>query len=380
MRYLWKDIRTIVDTYEGGLPLAHFLKNYFRLHHRLGSRDRKMLSEMAYAWYRCSKGMDTGDFERTVSACLFLCSRLSQSRIFLPDHWHTAFDDPATDRHAWLGTQGIYFRPDDLFPFSCALSGGITREEWLHSMLAQPRLFLRIRQHREKMLERLQEEKIECRLLDENVLSLPNSAPVDKLLEPSWYVVQDYASQQTGRLFRAQKGEKWYDCCAGAGGKSLLLKDSQPEVLLTVSDIRESILRNLSDRFRLYGHTTPTLSVLDVSDAAAVEQKMKGKKFDGIICDVPCTGSGTWARTPEQLYFFRQAFLEEISNRQRSILHNVLSLLAPGGRLIYITCSVFREENEAAVAGTGITPHSQQLIKGIPYQADSLFAAELRIS
>lgn len=382
MRYLWKDIRTIIDTYDGSLPLAHYLKNYFRLNHRLGSRDRKMLSEMAYSWYRCSKGMDIADFERKLSACLFLCSRLSHTRLFLPDDWHAAFADPGTDRLAWLETQDISFRIDDLFPFSVELSEGITREEWLQSMLGQPRVFLRVRQHRDIILQQLQEAGIDCRILDENVLSLPNSAPIDKLLNPAWYVVQDYSSQQTGQWFKARGGEKWYDCCAGAGGKSLLLKDQQPRVQLTVSDIRESILRNLTDRFRQYGHTLPILSVLDVADSAAVAGKMKGKKFDGIICDVPCTGSGTWARTPEQLYFFKPGFLEEISRRQHQILHNVLPLLAADGRLIYITCSVFREENENVLAALGpdraIASH--RLIKGTPYQADSLFAAEVRIA
>lgn len=382
MRYLWKDIRTIVDAYEGNLPLAHYLKNYFKLNHRLGSRDRKMLSEMTYSWYRCSKGMDLPDFERKLSACLFLCSQLSHTRLFLPEEWHTAFADSNTDRLAWLETRGIGFRIDDLFPYSIDLSEGITREEWLHSMLGQPRLFLRVRQHRETILQQLHEAGIDCRILDENVLSLPNSAPIDKLLNPAWYVVQDYSSQQTGQWFRPRSGEEWYDCCAGAGGKSLLLKDQQPGVQLTVSDIRESILRNLTDRFRQYGHTLPTLSVLDVSDNAAVAKKMKGKKFDGIICDVPCTGSGTWARTPEQLYFFRPAFLEEISRRQQQILHHVLPLLAANGRLIYITCSVFREENEGILAGLGPggTIASHRLIKGIPHQADSLFAAEVRTS
>lgn len=381
MRYLWKDIQTIVETYEGGLPLAHFLKNYFRLNHRLGSRDRKMLSEMAYAWYRSSKGFaGPPDFERTMGAALFLCSHLPHSGLFFPETWKEAHIAPATDRIVFLKNAGFDFDPERLFPFDIPFSAGMDRDEWLRSMLRQPRLFLRIRKNGTEIQKRLREAGIVFSLLGDGCLSLPNSAPVDKLLPAAWYVVQDYASQQTGQFFAPRKGEKWYDCCSGAGGKSLLLKDLEPGVQLTVSDIRESILNNLIERFRLYGHVTPTLTVLDLADAAKVQQKIGDRRFDGIICDVPCTGSGTWARTPEQLYFFKPSFLEEIRQRQQQILEHALPLLQPEGRLIYITCSVFRAENEAivqAVAGQGYHTGPTQLINRMKEEADSLFACVL---
>ena len=68
-----------------------------------------------------------------------------------------------------------------------------------------------------------------------------------------------------------------------------------------------------------------------------------------IIADVPCTGSGTWGRTPEQLYYFEDRKIEEYASLQKQIVTNVISHLAPGGYFLYITCSVFKKENEEAI-------------------------------
>lgn len=365
MRYIWQHIQAIIESYNGGVPLTHYLKNYYRLHPKLGSRDRKILSEMAYCWYRCEKGLDSAlSFEEKIQASLALCGS-SQKYIqpFLNADMKATIDLPK------------------LFPFELKLSEGIEKGAWLASMLVQPDLFIRIRKDRERVYKLLADNNIPYCPIDEHRVALPNGAAIDKILPEDAYVTQDASSQETGAYFAPKAGETWYDCCSGAGGKSLLLKDLQPGVKLTVSDKRESILHNLKERFKQYKHTLPTAHVLDAADPKQLKIQLGTQQFDNIICDVPCSGSGTWARTPEQLYFFEPRIADDISNLQKSIAVNVAGHLKPGGRLLYITCSVFEAENEEVVShildNTNLKLQGKQLINGIAQKADSMFIAVL---
>ena len=384
MRYIWQHIQTILQNYTGGIPLSHFLKHYFRLHPKLGSRDRKILSDMAYSWYRASKAVpDSVPFEQRMRACLFLSeANTPQSRQFLPAEWSAATSADVAERIALVKESGLLSDISALASFRFTTSAGIEAEQWLGSMLQQPRLFIRIRKRREEISRLLQQNNLPFEELEPDCLSLMNGAPVDKLLPPDAYVVQDHSSQQTGTYFSPKAGEWWWDCCSGAGGKSLLLKDMEPAVQLTVSDKRASILHNLRERFKQYKHVLPVSVVADVAEPGEIEKHLAGKLFDNIICDVPCTGSGTWARTPEQLYFFNEEYVREFSERQRQIARNVSTYLKPGGRLIYITCSIFRQENEEVIdhllSGSVLTLETKQLINGIEKKADSMFVAVLR--
>ncbi len=358
MRYLLQHIRTITDSYDGSLPLSHYLKNHFRQYPILGSRDRKQLSAMAYSWYRCSNGiLSAASFEERLAYALHICG-------------HSAMI-PLVHKEPF--TTGISFDADKLFPSDISLSAGITREEWLHSMLSQPDLFIRIRKNKTDIIKKLDAAGITHSDINELCMALPNGSKIDSILPADSYVVQDASSQQTGKWFAPVKNESWWDCCSGAGGKSLLLKDMEPSIKLTVSDKRASIIRNLLQRFGQYNHSTPESIITDVSDAAALNTTLNGRKFDHIICDVPCSGSGTWARTPEQLHFFREAAITEFSALQQTIATNAAQHLKDGGTLFYITCSVFSAENEQVTeritANTGLRATEMQLINGIAPRA-----------
>lgn len=370
MRYLWQHISSIISGYDGSLPLVHYLKHYYKRHPKLGSRDRRMLSTIVYSWYRCSKGLgDAGETpsEEAVRSCIAGCQAdlAAYGRIF---------SEPRTDILA-VNTD-LLFSPD------VPLSPGIERSEWLGSMLRQPELFIRIRKNKEQICHILESNNLPYMFISPTCMQLPNGAPVDKLLPADSYVVQDASSQETGDYLNPRAGEHWYDCCSGAGGKSLLLMDKGVKVDLTVSDKRASILHNLRERFALYGLRPPTSVVADASEEKLLANALGARKFDRIICDVPCTGSGTWARTPEQLYFFDLSSVERFSALQQTIAVNVAKFLKPGGSLIYITCSVFSQENEQvveSVAGsTGLEVREMKLINGIARRSDSMFAAVLQ--
>jgi 16S rRNA (cytosine967-C5)-methyltransferase len=383
MRYIWQHIKTIIESYNGSIPLAHFLKNYFRVNPKLGSRDRKILSEMAYCWYRCSKGFDEATpFENKLVACLYLCDTEARHTIsYLPLAWQESKSHYITAKISQLAKENISFDINKIAPFDAELSNGIKKEDWLYSMLSQPRLFIRVRNKR-VVTTILDQNEINYHWQNDNCISLPNTTSIDTLLPSETYVVQDYSSQQTGNYFQPKDNESWWDCCSGAGGKSLLLKDLDKNISLTVSDKRDTILHNLTERFKLYQLGKPDSFVLDMDNAEHIKSALGNKQFDHIICDVPCTGSGTWARTPEQLYFFDSKELERISLLQTTIAINAASYLKTGGSLFYITCSVFRQENEnvlnSILKQTGLSLVKQQLINGINYKADSMFIAVLK--
>jgi 16S rRNA (cytosine967-C5)-methyltransferase len=104
--------------------------------------------------------------------------------------------------------------------------------------------------------------------------------------------------------------------------------------------------------------------------------------FDGIIADVPCSGSGTWARTPERLRFFTSHELDAYVALQESITNNLIPSLRIGGVLVYITCSVFEVENGGRVsklqAGGQLELVEEHLLQGSGHGADTLYCALLR--
>jgi 16S rRNA (cytosine967-C5)-methyltransferase len=104
-------------------------------------------------------------------------------------------------------------------------------------------------------------------------------------------------------------------------------------------------------------------------------------EFDGILLDAPCSGSGTWGRTPEMLYYFEKYKIENYVKLQKAIGAQVIKYLKPGKPLIYMTCSVFKAENEDVVnyltENFDLKLEKMELIKGYESKADSMFVARL---
>jgi 16S rRNA (cytosine967-C5)-methyltransferase len=156
-----------------------------------------------------------------------------------------------------------------------------------------------------------------------------------------------------------------------------LAKDVLNNISLTVSDIRPSIIANLKKRFREAGIGNYSSVVADITK----NNNFKQDCFDLVIADVPCTGSGTWSRTPEQLFYFEDNKIEEYASLQRKILENISTGVKKGGYLLYITCSVFQKENEQQVAflsQKGFEVLRQEVMTGYTVRADTMFAALLR--
>jgi len=375
----------IVHTYDGTLPLHHFLRTFFREHPKMGSRDRRRVSQLVYAFYRLGHLWRTEmPAPERILLGQFLCATQADELLaFFQPEWNEKAALPLPEKLRMISPNGQAPAMEDIFPFVGELSEGIAPQEFVQSYFTQPRLFIRVRKHRQDAVAALlQQAGVPFTWQAPDVLSLPNGTSTEAIIpHRDWYEVQDASSRQTGRLFQPKPGQRWWDCCAASGGKSLLLLDQEPNVQLTVSDIRPSILHNLQQRFAAAGVQQYESKVLDL--AKPVPPSTFGKQlFDGIILDAPCSGSGTWGRTPESLYFFRQEQIASFQALQKRIAGNVIPLLKPGGRLIYITCSVFRQENEAVVqhlcGSAGLQWQAGGVIAGYMHGADTMFANVLK--
>jgi len=270
-----------------------------------------------------------------------------------------------------------------IFPWSDFLSEGIDTTAFALSHVQQPDLFARIRPgYKESLIRRLEERWIAYSLVADNSLRLPNGYDAAKDFElDKELVIQDLSSQRTGELLAlipaTEKPAAIWDCCAASGGKSLLAMDYFPKAFLTVTDIRQSILVNLAARFLRAGIRNYKRLEADIS-LAAPDLRLQ----DLVIADLPCTGSGTWSRAPENLSFFDPDSIADFSLLQKSIAIHALTRLRPLGYLLYITCSVFKQENEEnvdwLVQERGLTVMDMRVLKGYAEKADSMFVTLLR--
>lgn len=162
-------------------------------------------------------------------------------------------------------------------------------------------------------------------------------------LENQGYVqIQDEGSQLVAEL--VGKGLRILDCCAAPGGKTAVLLQRNPEARVLACDIHSARLATMRQRLTLASQQDR----IDYRVADAATLTGVGP-FDRILCDVPCTGTGTLAANPEIRHRLQPEDLTRQAERQRKILAASLRLLAPGGRLLYSTCSLEPEENEAVV-------------------------------
>lgn len=368
----------IIGAYTGSLPLHHFLKAFFKEHPYMGSRDRRWISQLVYHYYRLGDwGRELPVAERLVAGT-FLCEHTSTDLLrALKPEWDEQITLPLAEKAALLKLPVTATR---IFPLLDELSPAVDAEAFGLSFLQQPRLFIRVRNNRLDKVRRLLDTAAVPYDVFENgaTIALPNGTKVETLLtEKSWYEIQDASSQQTGTLFHPAPNQRWWDCCAASGGKSILLKDQQPGVQLLVSDVRRSILENLQTRFAAAGIRNYEARVADLTSDRFPET-MGQQRFDGIILDAPCSGSGTWGRTPESVSFFKREEITQYQQLQKRITHNVIPFLKKGGSLIYITCSVFRQENEEVVKyieeNSGLRQQEGGIIEGYGKGADTMFA------
>ena len=161
--------------------------------------------------------------------------------------------------------------------------------------------------------------------------------------------VQDEGSQLLGMLVEPRRGEMVVDFCAGAGGKTLQMGAAMnSQGRLYAFDVSDRRLENLAPRLKRSGLSNVFPQRIANENDAKVK-RLRGK-IDRVLVDAPCTGLGTLRRNPDLKSRQTEEGLAELNAKQRAILESAASLLKPGGRLVYGTCSLLKEENEDIVA------------------------------
>lgn len=166
-----------------------------------------------------------------------------------------------------------------------------------------------------------------------------------------WVEIQDEGSQMIAVLCDAKAGTQVLDYCAGGGGKTLALAASmQNKGRVVAMDLDSRRLEKARPRLK-------KAAVSDIIELRPLDDekhrkwlKRQKETFDVVLCDVPCSGSGTWRRNPDMRWRSFGPSLDELTAIQADILEKVVHTVKPGGKLVYATCSLFREENEDQIA------------------------------
>lgn len=158
-----------------------------------------------------------------------------------------------------------------------------------------------------------------------------------------WFEVQDEGSQIAAAIAGAAPRQQVLDLCAGSGGKTLAMAAGMQNTgQIMAYDRDKSQLRPIFERLKRAG--VRNVQVMDAGDEAALTRP--GARFDLVLVDAPCTGSGTWRRKPDAKWRLKPQNLAQRQDEQRAVLQLAASLVKPGGRLVYVTCSILPEENQ----------------------------------
>ena len=206
---------------------------------------------------------------------------------------------------------------------------------------------------RDEVLQGLQAEKVEAQPAPYSPIAIrvKGKPPLNRspLFEAGKFEVQDEGSQLLGFLLAPRRNDMVVDFCAGAGGKTLMLgamMNSQGR--LYAFDVSEKRLANLKPRLKRSGLSNIQPQLIAHENDSKV--KRLAGKIDRVLVDAPCSGLGTLRRNPDLKFRQSPQSIEELKQKQASILAAAGKLLKPGGRLVYATCSLLPEENQSIVA------------------------------
>lgn len=171
-----------------------------------------------------------------------------------------------------------------------------------------------------------------------------------KAFAKGWVEIQDEGSQLIAHVCDVKPGMQVLDYCAGAGGKTLALAAAmQRKGRIVAMDMDERRLMRGKERYKK-AEVSDIIELRPLSEARQAKwlKRQKGK-FDVVLCDVPCTGTGTWRRNPDMRWTVYGPPLEELTPIQAEILDRASAAVKPGGKLVYATCSLLPDENENQV-------------------------------
>lgn len=234
-----------------------------------------------------------------------------------------------------------------------------------------PPMTLRINQRRNTVndyAERIAQEGIAARRIEPDALQMDKPVAVDKL--PGFFdgqvSVQDAGAQYAARLLDVHAGMRVLDACAAPGGKTAhILERAQVEMVAVDKD--EQRLKRVAENLQRLQLQAQLL----VGDASQPQAWWDGRPYQRILADVPCSASGVVRRHPDIKWLRRPEDIAGFAEQQLAILRALWRLLAQDGKLLYATCSVFRQENEQVVAAfLAQQPDARRLPIILPNQSE----------
>lgn len=212
-----------------------------------------------------------------------------------------------------------------------------------------PPLTLRINPRRTDLpayLDRLQAAGFSARVVGPQAVIVEPACPVHSLpgWAEGWVSVQDEGAQRAARWLDVQDGHRVLDACAAPGGKSAHLLELF-DIRLTALDLKRKRLAQVGEGLARLG----LQATLVCGDAADPARWWTGERFDRILVDAPCTASGIVRRAPDARWLRRRGDLATLAAAQRRIVEALWPLLEPGGKLLYVTCSVFKAEGPQVI-------------------------------
>jgi 16S rRNA (cytosine967-C5)-methyltransferase len=342
-------------------PADHLLHQFFRRHPAMGQQDRAFIADGVFAYLRRRRSLEElAATARTDHLALAVIVRemgiglreMGRALGEIDSAWLAAFKSRLSTPLAPAVAADL---PDWLWNRLGAAYGDAERESLARAWLAAAPLDLRInplKTTRDDAQKALAASGIEALPTPYSPLGLRiRGRPVlgrHPLFTDGAIEVQDEGSQLVGYLVAPRRSDMVVDFCAGAGGKTLLLGAlMRSHGRLYAFDTHDKRLANLKPRLARSGlsNVHPQL----IAHERDTKIKRLAGKIDRVLVDAPCTGFGTLRRNPDLKWRQPESAVGELSAKQGTILAAAATLVKPGGRVVYATCSVLPEENEAVV-------------------------------
>jgi 16S rRNA (cytosine967-C5)-methyltransferase len=364
-------------------PADEVLSRYFREHHELGQQDRAFVAEAVFAVLRRRRSLEAAAGSAAPEA---LIAGAAMRVLGLSGRALDGLVDPRlAQRIKAFSLEALppavrADLPDWLWDRLCVDYGEAEAERIAQGMLNAAPLDLRVniaRTTREEVRARLAQDGIDAQPTPHSPagLRVTGKPPINRnpLFRDGLVEVQDEGSQLLAWLLAPRRGEMVADYCAGAGGKTLavaMLMRGMGRVY--AMDVSAKRLAALAPRAARAGVTNVHAIALSGNNDARA--KRLAGKLDRVLVDAPCSGFGTLRRNPDLKWRHEPQAIKELADKQGGILAAASRLLKPGGRLVYATCSILREENEVVVAAFHAANPGFSALR-----CDELFAAQ-RIS
>lgn len=335
-------------------PLDLRLSDFFKTR-RLNQRERAFVAELIYTAVRHWRliewlvGKPTKD-EAVLKIAAFLMGELPAVSSFLNDEEKRFFESFSWDFYKESVPPAVFYSfPDFLFDALKKRFGDKAFEVAALMNEAAP-LDLRINPLKTKRCEVLNAFAHSCPTPFSPLgVRLKKKIPLSKnpLFLEGKIEVQDEGSQLVALLADAKRRQMVFDFCAGAGGKTLVLGALMKNTgTLYAADISQKRLARFVPRFKKSGLSN--VQILNLNENSTRLKRLKNR-FDRVLLDVPCSGSGTLRRNPDLKWRFSMEHLKHLNQTQLAILNQASLLLKSGGVLLYATCSFLKEENEEVV-------------------------------